>query len=128
MARPRVTLDVPPHLADIEMWGRDVGGEWWALIVWHTQVIPPDVGRPVAISCAAWAPGRHVELPLQAVDYLEVRRLQLGAEPAEWPGPVNRPGAVWGGYYLGLLDGNEPQLPAEAGQLWGHELGSAYDD
>jgi hypothetical protein len=41
--------------------------------------------------------------------------MRLGAEPAKWPAPVDRHGAQWRGYYLGLLDGDEPQLPAEAG-------------
>lgn len=57
---------------------------------------------------------------------LEVRRTLLGAEPAEWPAPIDRPSAHWRGYYLGVLDGAEPQLPADAGTPWGHSQGSAY--
>jgi hypothetical protein len=126
MARPRVTLSIPPWLADLDYWGRDAGGEWWALIIWSMQVTPVGGSGTGPVGCAAWVPGRCVEQPLQPVEYLEVRRMQLGAEPAEWPGPVDRPGAHWRGYYLGLLDGSEPQLPAEAGNAWGTTQGSAY--
>jgi len=110
MSRPRVRLGIPPHLADLELWGRDVGGEWWALVVWSMQVTPPDGTHPVPVGCAAWVPGVQVDQPLQPVEYLQVRRMQLSAEPAEWPAPVDRPGAHWRGYYLGLLDGGE--MPA----------------
>jgi hypothetical protein len=73
-------------------------------------------------------PGAQVEQPLQPVDYLQVRRMQLPAESAERPAPVDRPGAHWRGYYLGVLrDGGEPQLPADAGMAWGHERGGAYE-
>ncbi|HEY3089761.1 MAG TPA: hypothetical protein VGJ59_17055 [Jatrophihabitantaceae bacterium] len=126
MSRPRVRLGIPPHLADLELWGRDVGGEWWALIAWSTQATPPDGSHPVPVWCAGWVLGRCVEQPLQPVEYLEVRRMQLGAEPAEWPAPVDRPGAHWRGYYLGVLDGREPRLPADPGRPWGHEQGGAY--
>jgi hypothetical protein len=71
-------------------------------------------------------PGRYVEQPLEPVEYLEVRRMLLGAEPAEWPAPIDRPGAHWRGYHLGVLDGAEPQLPPEAGAPWGQSQGSAY--
>ena len=121
-----MTLTIPPHLADLDLWGRDVGGEWWALIVWSALIAANDGGHPRPVGCAAWVPGRHVELPLQPVEYLEVRRMQLGAEPAEWPAPVDRPGAHWRGCYLGILDGGEPLLPAEAGRPWGGSQGSAY--
>jgi len=47
MSRPRVRLGIPPHLADLELWGRDVAGEWWALVVWSVQVTPPDGTHPV---------------------------------------------------------------------------------
>jgi hypothetical protein len=121
-----VRLGIPPELADLELWGRDAGGEWWALVVWSVQVTPPDGTHPVPTGCAAWVPGVEVEQPLRAVEYLHVRRMQLPAEPAEWPAPVDRPGAHWRGYYLGLLDGAEPQLPAEAGRAWGTQQGGAY--
>jgi hypothetical protein len=85
MGRPRVRLGIPPHLADLELWGRDVGGEWWALVVWSVQVTPPDGTHPVPTGCAAWVPGLHVEQPLQPVDYLQVRRMQLPAEPPNGP-------------------------------------------
>ena len=126
MSRPRVRLGIPPHLADLELWGRDAGGEWWALVVWSVQVTPPDGTHPVPVGCAAWVPGLQLEQPLQPVEYLQVRRMQLPAEPAEWPAPVDRRGAHWRGYYLGILDGAEPQLPAEAGRAWGTEQGGAY--
>ena len=126
MSRPRVRLGIPPHVADLDVWGRDVGGEWWALVVWSVQVTPTDGGHPVPVGCAAWVPGLQVEQPLQPVAYLEVRRMRLGAEPAEWPAPVDRPGAHWRGCYLGILDGREPQLPPEAGVAWGTWQGSAY--
>jgi hypothetical protein len=29
MARPRVSLTVPPWTGELDLWGRDVGGEWW---------------------------------------------------------------------------------------------------
>jgi hypothetical protein len=103
-----VRLGIPPYLADLELWGRDVGGEWWALVVWSVQVTPPDGTHAVPTGCAAWVPGLQVEQPLQPVDYLQVRRMQLPAEPADWPAPVDRPGAHWRGYYLGILDGAEP--------------------
>jgi hypothetical protein len=109
-----VKLTVPPWTGELDLWGRDLGGEWWALVVWGVQTAPPDGGHPVPVSCAAWVLGREVEQPLQPVDYLEVRRMKLGGEPAEWPAPVDRPGAHWRGYYLGVLDGSEPQLPADA--------------
>src|SRR6516162_1081070 len=60
MSRPRVRLGIPPHLADLELWGRDVGGEWWALVVWSVQVTPPDGTHPVPTGCAAWVPGAQV--------------------------------------------------------------------
>src|SRR5215469_10710744 len=129
MSRPRVRLGIPPHLADLELWGRDVSGEWWALVVWSVQVTPPDGTHPVPVGCAAWVPGVQLEQPLQPVEYLQVRRMQLPAESAEWPAPVDRPGAHWRGYYLGILDGAEPQLPAEAGRAEEHtsELQSRRD-
>jgi hypothetical protein len=128
MSRPRVKLGIPPWSADLDLWGRDVGGEWWALIVWTAQVTPLDGSGPGPVGCAAWVTGRHVDLPRPPVDYLEVRRMQLAAEPAEWPAPIDRAGAHWSGYYLGQLDGGEPQLPADAGTVWGqHEQGSLYD-
>src|SRR5215475_9291406 len=74
MSRPRVRLGIPPHLADLELWGRDVGGDWWALVVWSMQVTPPDGTHPVPTGCAAWVPGLQVEQPLQPVEYLQVRR------------------------------------------------------
>jgi hypothetical protein len=120
-----VPLSVPPWTAELDLWGRDVGGEWWGLIVWWVQATGAN-GRPGPVSCAAWVLGLHVEQPMAAVQYLEVRRMQLGAEPAEWPAPVDRPGGRWRGYYLGVLDGSEPQLPAEAGTAWGKSQGSAY--
>ena len=89
MSRPRVRLGIPPHLADLELWGRDTGGEWWALVVWSVQVTPPDGTHPVPTGCAARVPGVQVEQPLQPVDYLQVRRMQLPAEPAAWPAPVD---------------------------------------
>jgi hypothetical protein len=95
------------------------------LVVWSAQVTPPDGTHPVPVGCAAWVPGVHGEEPLQPVDYLEVRRMQLPAEPAEWPAPVDRPGAHFRGY-LGILDGAEPQLPAEAARAWGTDQGGAY--
>ena len=52
--------------------------------------------------------------------------MPLPAEPAEWPAPVDRHGAHFHGYYLGVLDGSEPQLPAAAGRAWGTEQGGAY--
>jgi hypothetical protein len=93
MSRPRVRLSTPPHLADLELWGRDVAGEWWALVVWSVQVTPPDGTHPVPTGRAAWVSGAQVEQPLQAVQCLHVRRMLLPAEPAEWPAPVDRPGA-----------------------------------
>ncbi len=121
-----MSLTIPPWTADLDYWGRDVGGEWWALVVWTVQVSRDDGSGAVHVGCAAWVLGRCVEQPLQPVDYLAVRRMQLGTEPAEWPAPVDRPGAHWHGYYLGVLDGGEPQLPAEAGRPWEHEQGGAY--
>ena len=126
MSSPRVRLGIPPHLADLELWGRDVGGEWWALVVWSVQVTPPDGSHPVPTGCVAWVPGVEVEQPRRAVEYLQVRRMQLPAEPAEWPAPVDRPGAQFHGYYLGVLDGGEPQLLAEVGRAWGTKQGGAY--
>ena len=76
--------------------------------------------HPVPTGCAAWVPGLQAEQPLQPVDYLQVTRMQLPAEPAEWPTPVDRPGAHWRGYYLGLLDGAEPQLPGPGRQGVGY--------
>src|SRR5262249_42255261 len=101
MSRPRVRLGIPPHLADLELWGRDVAGEWWAPLVWSAQVPPPAGTHPVPVGCAAWVPGLQLEQPLQPVEYLQVRRMQLPAEPAGWPAPVDRPGAHFHGYYLG---------------------------
>jgi hypothetical protein len=126
MSRPRVSLTVPPWTASLDYWGRDAGREWWALVVWDVLATPIGGGHPHAVWCSGWVLGRCVQQPLQAVEYLDVRRMQLGAEPAEWPAPVDRPGAHWRGYYLGVLDGGEPQLPAEAGRPWGHEQGGAY--
>lgn len=63
----------------------------------------------------------------EAVTYLHVARIRLGAEPAEWPGPTNRPGAAWpdNGWYLGVLErGEQPQLPAGVRRIEGHN--SAY--
>jgi hypothetical protein len=97
VSRPRVRLGIPQHLAALDLWGRDVGGEWWALVVWNVQTTPPGGGHPVPVWCPACVLGRCVEQPLQPVEYLEVRRMQLGAEPAEWPAPVDRPGAHWRG-------------------------------
>jgi len=106
--------------------GRDVGDDWWALIVWNVQATSPE-GVPGPVWCAAWVFGQCVEEPLRPVEYLQVRRMRLPAESAEWPAPVDRPGARWRGYYLGVLrDGEEPQLPAGAGRAWGHEQGGAY--
>lgn len=129
MSRPSVSLSIPPHLADLDLWGRDVGGAWWALIVWTERVSPPDGSHPHSVACAAWASGRTIRQTQPVVDYLEVRRMQLGAEPAEWPSPTSRPGAVWSptSWYLGVLDGSVPVLPAEAGEQWGSRQGSAYD-
>jgi hypothetical protein len=77
--------------------------------------------------CAAWVFGQCVEQPQRPVEYLQVRRIQLGAEQARWPAPVDQPGTHWRGYYLGILnDGEEPQLPAEADTTRGHEQGGAY--
>jgi hypothetical protein len=121
-----VTLMIPPWSGQLDLWGRDVGGEWWALVVWSLRVTPPDGSRHHTVSCAAWALGRCVQQPAEPVEYLEVQRMQLGTEPAEWPAPVDRPGAHWQGYYLGLLDGSVPQLPAVAGTPWGTSQGSAY--
>ena len=75
MSRPRVRIGIPPYLADLELWGRDLGGEWWALVVRSEQVTPPDGTPPVPIGCAVWVPGLHVEEPLQPVEYLQVRRM-----------------------------------------------------
>ena len=94
MSSPRVRLGIPPHLADLELWGRDVGGEWWALVVWSVQVTPPDGSHPVPTGCVAWVPGVEVEQPRRAVEYRQVRRMQLPAEPAEWPAPVDRPRTI----------------------------------
>lgn len=130
MARPSVSLSIPPHAGGLEVWGRDVGGEWWALVVWTVQVSPHGGGHPHMAWCAAWVPARQVSLDRQHVDYLPVHRIQLGAEAAEWPGPRNRPGAVWehkNYFYLGVLrDGEAPRLPAGAGRPWGKEQGGAY--
>ena len=126
VSRPRVTLSVPPWTGDLDLWGRDVGGDGWALVTWTVYVAPPDGAGIQPVGCAAWVPGRYVEQPLEPVAYLEVRRTLLGAEPAEWPAPIDRPSAHWRGYYLGVLDGAEPQLPADAGTPWGHSQGSAY--
>jgi len=60
-----VRLGIPPHLVDLELWGRDVGGEWRALVTWWTQVTPPDGTRLVPLGGAAWVPGLKVEQPLQ---------------------------------------------------------------
>jgi hypothetical protein len=82
---------VPPWTGDLDVWGRDVDGEWCALIVWWVvQATSLDTGRPGPVSCAAWVLGRCVEQPQQPVEYLEVRRMRLGAEPAWWPAPVDR--------------------------------------
>jgi hypothetical protein len=124
MSRPRVRLGIPPHLADLELWGRDVGGEWWALVTWWMHPGQWQASRPGGLR--GMGARRQVEQPLQPVEYLQVRRMQLGAESTEWPAAVDRPGAHWRGYYLGILDGGEPQLPAEAGRAWGTEQGSAY--
>jgi hypothetical protein len=126
VSRARITLSVPPWSGNLDLWGRDVGGEWWALVIWTVHATPLDGRGPRTVWCAGWVLGRCVAQPLQPVEYLEVRRMQLGAEPAEWPAPVDRAGAHWRGYYLGILDGGEPQLPAEAGRPWGREQGSAY--
>jgi hypothetical protein len=126
MSRPRVRLGIPPYLADLELWGRDIGDEWWALIIWNVQATSPE-GEPGPVWLAAWVFGQCVEEPLRPVEYLQVRRMRLGAESAEWPAPVDRPGAHWRGYYLGVLhDGEEPQLPPKAGRAWGKEQGGAY--
>ena len=127
MSRPRVSLTVPPWTAELDVWGRDAGGEWWALVTWTVYVAPPDGAGIRPVGCSAWVPGRCVAQPQEPVEYLEVRRMRLGAEPAEWPAPVDRAGAHWRGYYLGVLDGREPQLPPEAGTQWGDRQGSAYD-
>ena len=82
--------------------------------MWSVQVTPPDGTHPVPTGCAAWVPACKSSSPLQPVDYLQVRRMQLPAESAEWPAPVDRPGAHFHRYYLGILDDGEPQLPAEA--------------
>ena len=126
MIRPRVRLGIPPHLADLELWGRDVGGEMVGLgcvvDAGHTaRWPPPGPGwlRRVGARRASGTADAGGRIP-------PVRRMQLPAESAEWPAPVDRPGAHWRGYYLGILDGAEPQLPAEAGRAWGTEQGGAY--
>jgi hypothetical protein len=126
--RPYVYLSIPPRSGQLDCWGLDVGGEWWALIVWGVRVTPPGGGTHHTAGCAAWAPGRRVELRGQPVEYLHVPRIRLGAEPAEWPPPRDRPEAAWssGAWYLGILDGSDPQLPPQAGTPWGTSQGSAY--
>jgi hypothetical protein len=61
MSRPRVSLTVPPWTAELDYWGRDVGGEWRALVVWSTQVSRDDGSGAVHVDCAAWVPGLHAE-------------------------------------------------------------------
>jgi hypothetical protein len=41
MARPYVSLTDPPGGGQLEGWGLDVGGEWWALVVWSEWVNLP---------------------------------------------------------------------------------------
>jgi len=93
MSPPAVRLEITPHLAASRTVGRDVSGESWALVVWTVQVTPPHGTHPGPVGCAEWVPGVQLEQPLQPADYLEVRRMQLAAEPSEWPAPVDRPGA-----------------------------------
>jgi hypothetical protein len=128
MARPYVSLTDPPGGGQLESWGLDLGGEWWALIVWSEWVhLPGETTGHHPHSCAAWTLGRCVQLTGEAVSYLHVARIRLAAEPAQWPGPTNRPGAVWpaDGWYLGVLrHGEQPQLPAGVRRVDGQ--GSAY--
>jgi len=60
-----------------------------------------------------------------------VRVLNTGARKAQARNPPNgwrrtTVPAHWRGYHLGVLDGAEPQPPAEAGRAWGTEQGGAY--
>jgi hypothetical protein len=80
---PASPAHIPPWSGDRELRGRDLGGEWWALMDRRSH--PARRQWPEPVGCAAWVPGRQVGLPRPAVDYLEVRWTQIGGEPDEWP-------------------------------------------
>ena len=57
-----VRLDMPPHFAHLNMWGRAAGGGWWALVTWdrHVGYDDPPARCTGTRTCAGWVAAGHV--------------------------------------------------------------------
>ena len=124
---PHVRLDIPPHVAWLQVWGHASDG-WWALITWREYLTDPEthVGIDPHLF-AAWAAAGYLE-PERNADrriYADVRRIALPDDRSVWPRPPE-----WehdDPHYLGILDGTEPEIPPHLGTPRRGMQGSAYD-
>jgi len=89
---PTIRLQIPPYgMPHLTAWGRAPDG-WWALVEWLDVVTRPDGPGLGPVRCSGWAPASAVA-PMIGERYRAVPRLQLDADPRQWPEPP----AEWGG-------------------------------
>jgi hypothetical protein len=105
---PRVRLTVGRGYGDLELWGRDPDGRWWALVSWEAW-LGRGFATPDPVLCSGWASSDHV-LQTPGVNYERVTRIALTDDKASWPRPPN-------GLHFGvLLPGQKPEPPE--GMRW----------
>ena len=67
-------------------WGRAGPGEWWACVAAVDRVTGRPDDDPELVLVTAWIPAAVVR-PIGSEDYSGVPRVELPADPAEWPAP-----------------------------------------
>lgn len=97
------TLGEPPG-GFLLAWGRHPGSGWWGFVSWTDRMHLE--GRHTLVACAAWVAADRLR-PQYGVDYTEVRRLPLPADPADWP-VLDHVTGERPGHYYGRIAG-EPQ-------------------
>ncbi len=92
---PRAGVPMLSQLVDVLLWGR-VGGTWWALVSWTLYGNTVNGNRWVHVS--GWVRGADVVPsadPSQRALYRALERVDLPADPTQWPTPAGPRGRDW---------------------------------
>jgi hypothetical protein len=105
-ARPFVELTIPPYEGELDSWGKDSRGQWWALVTWYEDVVlPKQMGRSSVLPCSGWVAARHLR-KRASEDYSAVLRVVLPEDQGLWPLPTDRGPNFWWSdraHHIGIL-------------------------
>jgi len=126
MSRPRVRLGIPPYLADLELWGRDTGGEWWALVVWTVQVTPPDGTTPSRPAAPRGCPDSRRSSRCSRSTTSRSRGCSYPRNRPSGPHRSTVPARTGAATTSDSSTAPSRSYPAQAGRAWGTEQGGGY--